>query len=211
MENWRHKVYNFAMDTLNPKYLLEKLDVVFDFVKRVATLNVALGFVLKNVEDGSFWCHFAHEKNTPLERYKLVSTAQDLTKSRNLTSNTDVIKSCTKERANTKCKFYKLTNVTIVTALLREVPLCCKDIVLSDTLLKKLSVNCLTLKENTRKPRNDKLCLSRAFALHLHGTWTLRDENSKSFNLLPGKTGGIHPAIFRGVCMEYIAVSGGYC
>ena len=51
MENARHKVYNFAMETLNPKYLLEKQDVVFDSLKCEATLIVAFGFMLKVVEN----------------------------------------------------------------------------------------------------------------------------------------------------------------
>ena len=47
MENARHTVYNFAKDTLYPKYLLKNLEVVFDSVKCAAKRNVAFGFVLK--------------------------------------------------------------------------------------------------------------------------------------------------------------------
>ena len=50
-ENGRHRVYNFVMDTLDPKSLLEKLDNMFDSLKSAAKLNVAFGFVLKNVDD----------------------------------------------------------------------------------------------------------------------------------------------------------------
>ena len=53
MENARHRVYNIAMDTLDPKCLEEKLVVVFDSRKCAAKLNVAIGFVLKNVKDAS--------------------------------------------------------------------------------------------------------------------------------------------------------------
>ena len=53
MENGRHRVYNFAMDTLDPEYQLEKLDVVFDSLKCSAKMNVTFSFSLKNVEDGS--------------------------------------------------------------------------------------------------------------------------------------------------------------
>ena len=49
----KHRVYNFAMDTLDPKNQLEKLDVVFDSLKYATELNVEFGFVLKNVEVGS--------------------------------------------------------------------------------------------------------------------------------------------------------------
>ena len=53
MENVRQRVYNFAMDTRDPKNLLEKSNVVFDSLKCPAKLNVALRFVLRNVADGS--------------------------------------------------------------------------------------------------------------------------------------------------------------
>ena len=42
MENGKYRDYNFAMDTLVPKYLMEKLDVVFDSLKCAAKLNFAL-------------------------------------------------------------------------------------------------------------------------------------------------------------------------
>ena len=66
--------------------------------------------MLKNVE-GSCRYYYAHENITLVERSKLVATTKDLTKIKNLLSNTDVIESCTRKRANTKRKFYKLTNV----------------------------------------------------------------------------------------------------
>ena len=169
MVNGRHRVYNFAMDTLYPKNLLEKLDVVFDSLKCAATLNVAFGFVLKYVEDGSCKYYFAHENITLLKRSKLVATTEDLTKIKNLLSNIDINESCTRERANPKNKFYKLTNLTLFASLFKEVPVGFKDTVLPDPPLKSHSVRRLTFEEKTRKTYNGNLCLVRALALHLHG------------------------------------------
>ena len=90
------------MVTLDPKFLLEKLDVVIDSLKCAAKLNVAFSFVLRNVEDRSYRYYFAHENNTQLERSKLVATREDLIKIKNLLSNTDVIETCTREWAKTK-------------------------------------------------------------------------------------------------------------
>ena len=105
------RVYEFARDTLDPKYLLKKLDVVFDSLKCAAMMNVAIGFELKTVEDGSFRYYNAHEINTPLQRSKLVTTTENLIKiNKNLLSNTDVIESCTRERANPKKKFRSFTS-----------------------------------------------------------------------------------------------------
>ena len=54
IENGRHRVYNFAMDTPDPKNLLEKLDVALDSLKCAAKVNLAFIFVLINVENGCF-------------------------------------------------------------------------------------------------------------------------------------------------------------
>ena len=50
IKNGRHRVYNFAMDTLDPKNVLKKLDVVFDSLKCAAKLIVTFGFLLKKRE-----------------------------------------------------------------------------------------------------------------------------------------------------------------
>ena len=85
MENGRHRVYNFAVDTLDRKDLLEKLDVVFDSLKCAAELIVAFGFVLKNVEEGNCRYYYAHEKNIILEKSKLVATTEILKKNQEST------------------------------------------------------------------------------------------------------------------------------
>ena len=54
MENETHRVNNFVLSTVDPKNLLEKLDVDFDSFKCAAKLNVAIEFVLKNVKDEIF-------------------------------------------------------------------------------------------------------------------------------------------------------------
>ena len=67
-------------------------------------------------------------------------------------------------------KFYKLTNVAAVAALLSLIPWGFKNAVLPEPLTKNHTVICLTpAEEKTRKLYNDNLCLFRALALHLHG------------------------------------------
>ena len=70
----------------------------------------------------------------------------------------DTVDLCTRERANKIWKFYKLTNVTVLAALLKDVPMGCKDTVLPEPLLKINNVNCLTFERNTRQTYNDNLC-----------------------------------------------------
>ena len=203
-ERGRHKVFNYAVETLNTEIVNDKLDNFFNNLKCAAKVNLAFGFILKNLEDGRYRYFYAHENNTLLDRSQLVCTKDDLTKLKNIVNQTDVIESCTRERMNTKWKFYKLTNLTVFAALLKDIPMGCRDAVLPDPLLKNHSVNCLTFEQNTRQPYNDNLCLFRALALHLHGNEKLEEETCKLFNLYLEKRGGIKPATFQGVCVDDI-------
>ena len=133
---------------------------------------------LENIEDGGFTYFYAHENNILLDRSKLC-THYDLAKLKDFLNKTDVIESCCRERINTKWKFYKLTNLTVFAALLRDVPMGCKNAVLPKLLLKNHTINCLTFEENTRQPYIDNLCLFRALALHMHGNQRLEEKTAK--------------------------------
>ena len=178
-----HRVFNFAMSSFDMSLLIDKLDYVFKELKCAAKVNLAFGFVLKNIEDGMCRYFYAHENNTVMERSKLVCTSDDITNLKEKIQKMDIIDLSTRERANTKWKFYKLTNLTIFASLLKDIPMGCKDTVLPEPLLKNQNVNCLTFERNTSQHYNDNLCLFRALALHLHGNEKLEEETLKIFNL----------------------------
>ena len=192
------------METLNETIVNEKLDLLFNNLKCAANVNLAFGFILKNKKDGGFRYFYAHENKTLLDRSKLVCTHDDLAKLKDFLNNTDVIESCSRERMNTKWRFYKLTNLTVFAALLKDVLMGCKNAVLPEPLLKNRTINCLTYEENTRQPYNDNLCLFCALALHLHGNQRLEGETSKLFNLFINKKDGLSPNQFQGVHMNDI-------
>ena len=127
IQKGRHSVFNFAANNLTAKVIEEKLDRVLDKLKCIAKLNLALGFILKDIEDGKFRYFYALENNTLLEQSKLVSNKVDMSKLKEILKKTDVIESCTKERTITKWRFFKLTNLTIIAALLRDIPMGCND------------------------------------------------------------------------------------
>ena len=54
LERARHEVFNYAVETLNKTIVNEKLDRFFTNLKCAAKVNLAFGFVLKNIEDGGF-------------------------------------------------------------------------------------------------------------------------------------------------------------
>ena len=206
LERARHKVFNYAVETLKETIVNEKLDHFFNNLKCAAKVNLAFGFILKNIEDGGFRYFYAHENNTLLDRSKLVCTHDDLAKLKDFLNKTDVIESCSRERLNTKWRFYKITNLTVFAALLKDVPMRCKNAVLPEPLPKSHTINCLTYEENTRQPYNDNLCLFRALALHLDGTQRLEEETSKLFILFINKMDGLSPNQSQEVHMNDIPI-----
>ena len=165
---------------------------------------MALGFILKNIEDGGFRYFYAHENNTLLDRSKLVCNHDDLAKLKDFLNKTVLIESCNRERMNTKWMFYKLTNLTVFAALLKDVPMGCKNAVLPEPLLRNGTINCLTFEEKTREPYNDNLCVFCALALHIHGNQRLDEEVSNYFNLFINKMDGLSADQFQRVHMKDI-------
>ena len=199
LESARHKVYNYAVETLNETSVDEKLDLFFNNLKCAAKVNLAFGFILKNIEDGGFRYFDAHENNILLDRSKLVCTHDEWAKLKDCLNKTDVIEFCCREKMNTKWRFYKLTNLTMFAAFLKDVSMGCKNAVLPEPLLKNHTINCPTFEENTRQPYNKNLCLFRAPALHMHGNQQLEEQPSKLFNLFIKKMDGLSADQFQGV------------
>ena len=139
-----------------------------------------------------------------MERSKLVCTSDDITNLKEKVEKMDIVHLCTRERGNSKWKFYKLTNLTVFAALLKDVPMGCKDSVLPEPLLKNQNVICLTYEQNTKKPYKDNLRLFRALALHLHGNERLEEETSKFFNFFLNNCGKADPSKIQGVHMTGI-------
>ena len=176
MDNGRHRVFNFAMSSFKVSLLNDKLNYVFKELKCAAKVNLEFGFVLENVEDGMCRYFYAHQNNTIMERAKLVCTPADMTNLKERMQKMDIVDLCTRERSNTKWKFYKLTNLTIFASLLKDVPMGCKHILLPESLLKNHNVSCFTFERSTRQAYNDNLCFLRALALHSHGNEKLEEE-----------------------------------
>ena len=183
LERARHKIFNYAVETLNETIVNEILDHFLNNLKCAAKVNLSFGFILKTIEDERFRYFYAHENNTLLDRSKFVCTHDDLAKLKDFLNKTDVIDSCSRERMNTKWRFYKLRDLIVFAALLKDVSMGWKDAVLPEPHLKKCTINCLTFEENTMQPYNDNLCLFRALALNLHGNQRLEEEISKIFSL----------------------------
>ena len=123
LERARHKVFNYAVETLNETIVNEKIDHFFNNLNCAAKVNLALGFILKNIDDRGFRYFNAHENHTLLDRSKLVRTHDNFAKLKDFLNKTDVIESYSRERRNTKWRFYKLTNLTLFAASFRHLPM----------------------------------------------------------------------------------------
>ena len=147
MENRRNKVFNFQMSKLDTKIINEKLEEVFNKLDSAAKINIALGFVLQNIETGEYRYFYAHENNTLFEKSHLLCTKADLITIQGKVEKFDIVEQCTQERQNTKWRFKLITNVTVFAALLKNISMECPDSVLPESLLKNHSVNCLFSKK----------------------------------------------------------------
>ena len=110
IEKGRHSVFNVVVSNLTAQVIEGKLDRVLDNLKCAAKLDLRLGFILKNIEDGKLRYFHGHENNTLLEESKLVGNKDDMAKLKEILQKTDVIESYTKGRSNTKWRLFKLTN-----------------------------------------------------------------------------------------------------
>ena len=185
IQKGKYSVFNLVVNNLTAQVIEEKLDRVLDSLKCAAKLNVALGFILQIIEDGKFRYFYAHENNTLLKQSKLVSNKDDMAKLKEILKKSDFIESCTKESSNTKWRFFKLKNLTIFAALLRDIPMGCKDVVLPDLNLFWKIIQSIALLMN-RTPKNQTetifassehlLCTCSPLALHKE---MIRDSKKK--------------------------------
>ena len=100
----RQHVCNFASTNVTPKFLREKIRQVFESLHWAAKVNLALGFVLRNVEDGSYRYFYAHEINILVERSLLIANRGNTTEIQQRLDDLNIVELCTKERFSTKRK-----------------------------------------------------------------------------------------------------------
>ena len=178
----RQHVFNFASTNVTPKILREKIQQVFELLHCAPEVSLALVFVLRNVEDGSYRFFYAHENCLLLERLLLTANKEDMTEIQQRLDDLNVVELSTMGRSSTKWKLLFTTNVTIFVALLKSVPVGCKDVLLPPNLVKRSDVNCFNYKSNKER-YNDNLCLLWAVCMHKTGNERV-DEETKNYSML---------------------------
>ena len=199
LERARYKVFNYAVETLNETIVKEKLDYFFN----KATVNLPFRIILKEKEDGGFRYFNAHENSTLLDRFKPVCTHDDLAKLKDLLKKTDVMQSCSRERMNTKWRFYKLTNLTVFAASLKDVPMGARTQSYPN-LCSKITQSTVSILKRTQDNQKMTTCV---FSVLLISTCTeINDEEKiwKLFSLFINKMDGLNADQFQGVHMNDI-------
>ena len=175
----RHKVFNYAVETLDETIVNEKLDLFFQQFEMCSKDEPGFWFHIESYRRWGFRYFYAHENNTLLDRSKLVCTKDDFAKLKTFLKKTDVIESCNRERMNTKWSFYKLTNVTLSAVPLKKVSMGCKNAVLPKPLFKNHTINYSRLKR-TRDNRIRTTCASSVRLLSIYTA--LNDWKKKLYN-----------------------------
>ena len=192
------------MFNLDTEIINEKLEVVFSKLDSRAKINIALGFILRNIEKGEYRYFYAHENNTSFEKSHLLCTKADLVTIQGKMEKFDIVEQGTQKRHNTKWRFKLITNVSIFTALLKNIPMGCPDSVLPEPLQRHAKVNCL-LSNKDKKPYKDHLSLFRALTMYMNGHKDLDSHTSRCFTDFISKSGN-DPKNFRGVSVEDLPV-----
>ena len=203
-EHGRQEVFNFSLSKLDTNEINKKLNEVFENLKCAAKVNLALGFLLQNIENNDYRYYYPHENNLLLDRAHLLSNKNDLLNLQSEIGKFDLIETCTQERQNSKWRFALITNVTIFAALLKNIPLGCLDSVLPEPLLRNLEVNCL-VSNGHDVPYNDNLCLFRANSIHLFGSVDVEPHAMQLFDNFVSAT-DCDPENFMGVSLDQIPV-----
>ena len=202
MENGRHRVFNFKLSKLDHSEINEKLREVFEKLNCAAKINLFLGFILQNVDTDEYRYFYAHEKNNFFERSHLLCSKEDLVSLQYRVEKMDLVETCAQERANTKWRYALTTNVTILCALINNIPMGCLDALITEQLSRISDVNCL-FTNGHGEAHKDYLCLFRAVAVHLYESAELKTNAAKLFGDFLHESG--HDAInFRGMTMDHL-------
>ena len=117
VENGRHCAFIFAMPSFSNSILNGKLDQGFSQLECATKVKLAIGFVLKNIEDGTCRYFCAQKNYTVMERSNLVCTQNDIVNLREKWQKVYFFSHCRRDKANNKNDF---KNLQMVQFLLRQ-------------------------------------------------------------------------------------------
>ncbi len=163
-------IFNFRMSDNTHESLNRHLDTVYNSLDCAAKLNISFGFILKNIDDDIGFRYFhAHTNNTVFDKPVMVATPGDMDFMKDRLDGEDFFEHMTRERPDTKWRFYKVTNVSVIATMMHDVHLGCKNTNLPEFLTRNNRITTLLRNPETREPYNDNLCMIRGVAMHKLG------------------------------------------
>ena len=94
----RKHVFNIASNRIDSSFLKDKLQHVYENLQCAAKINMALGLVLRNVEDGKYRYFYAHENNLLVERSQLIANKENLLELQKSVDEVNIVKLSTREK-----------------------------------------------------------------------------------------------------------------
>ena len=177
----RKIVYNFRLNSLDEKFIDEKLDLIHSQLPCAAKLNFSFGFVLQSIQNVGEFRYFYAENNNPVFNFPVIfSTIEDLEFVKDRYEVENVFESIIQQRPDTKWRFYCVTNVTFFVYLMPRFAIGCTDVELPNALIRNKGIKSL-LSDSNKKPYHDNLCLFRAIAFDLQGSENLSNNTLQYF------------------------------
>ena len=149
---------HYASKFIDPTFLRDTLQLVCETLQCAAKIELALEIVLRNVEDGKDCYFYEQGKLVFPVKSRLFDNNEDLLELRKIVDILNIAELSAGERSSTKWKLFA-TNVTFLfAALLKSVPVGCKQVAIPPHLVKGAGIICLTWTVNMEQYNNFHAC-----------------------------------------------------
>ena len=111
----RKIVYNFRLNSLDEKFIDEKLDLIHSQLPCAGKLNFSFGFVLQSIQNVGEFRYFYAENNNPVFHFPVIfSTLEDLEFVKDRYEDENVFESIIQQRPEGKVEMMRLTSLVFL-------------------------------------------------------------------------------------------------
>ena len=161
-----NKINFYKFNELTFDVMKNQLEELWRMHDDAFKMNIALGFIMTNIETGDRRYFYPERNNGLLTEPAIISTYDDIKKLTLKILDLDVLENAYQQRPNTKYKLTHITNVMYITYNLNYV-MGTSECILPNYIMNKRSITTLVKDQIHRKPYQDHLCMFRALACHL--------------------------------------------
>jgi G:T-mismatch repair DNA endonuclease (very short patch repair protein) len=159
--------YNFPVDnSLNIEQMMEQLEYIYSQESKVFKINLAFGFILKNIETNKYRFFKPYTNSSVFEIPISISKRKDLEEMKEKMISIDILEFVSNQREHSKYKFFMLTNILYSVYSQLEFALGKKE-TLPMYIKQPKSIISLD-KDYKGNVYQDNLCFFRCLSYHLH-------------------------------------------